>query len=162
MAKYLHWNIYFSIKQSNTCMPLTNANSHDCKLRIPSWIMVKYFQYSILLEKISHNDAYLYLSKKYLIKQYSKKQIMHIIHMNNASQKSNFICKNYVTKVVCMKSINPELLNYYIALSGFRIWKTRAWDNRNSETCEKSHTATHLLFLLEHHSFLSFTMRSTN
>ena len=41
---------------------------------------------------------------------------MHMIYMNNASQKLNFICKNYLTKVVCMKSINPEFLNYYIVL----------------------------------------------
>ena len=39
-----------------------------------------------------------------------------MIYMNNASQKLNFICKNYLTKVVCMKSINPEFLNYYIVL----------------------------------------------
>ena len=46
---------------------------------------------------------------------------MHMIYMNNASQKLNFICKNYLTKVVCMKSINPELLNYYIALCTLRM-----------------------------------------
>ena len=38
--------------------------------------MVTHFQYLILVEKISHNGAYLYLSKKYL-KQYSKKHNAH-------------------------------------------------------------------------------------
>ena len=35
---------------------------------------------------------------------------------NKVSQKSNFICNNYLTKVVYMKFIDQGLLNYYIAL----------------------------------------------
>ena len=61
-------------------------------------------------------------------------------------------------------------------VSGFRIWKTRACDNHTPcheiqrlQTCEKSH-ATHqvdvywraVIISLEHHSFLSFTIRCTN
>ena len=75
--------------------------------------MVKHFQYLILLEKISHIDAQLPLSfeifKKISKAIFQKMQIMHIMHMSNISHKSNFICKNYLTKVACMRSINPEL-----------------------------------------------------
>ena len=94
-------------------MPLINANCHDCKIRISAYIMVKHFQYLILLEKISHIDAQLPLCFKIFKKIseaiFQKTQIMHIMHMNNISHKSNFICKNYLTKVACMMSINPEL-----------------------------------------------------
>ena len=31
---------------------------------------------------------------------FQKTQMMHIMHMNNVSQKSDFICKNYLSKVV--------------------------------------------------------------
>ena len=40
---------------------------------------------------------------------------------NKVSQKSNFICKNYLTKVVYMKFIDPELLSYYIALFTLQV-----------------------------------------
>ena len=81
--------------------------------------MVKHFQYLILQVKISHIDAYFYLSKysKNYIKQYSKKtQLMHIMHMNNVSQKSKFVCKIYLTKVFCMKYIKPEHEFFYFTL----------------------------------------------
>ena len=70
---------------------------------------------------MSHIDVYLYpskFSKKYL-KRYSKKKKkrkMRTMHMNNAPQKSSFICKNYVTKVVCMNSLSTQSaqsLNYF-------------------------------------------------
>ena len=38
------------------------------------------------------------------------------MHMNNVSRKSDFICKNYLNIVVCMKSINSELELLYRAL----------------------------------------------
>ena len=31
---------------------------------------------------------------------FQKTQMMHIMHMNNVSKKSDFICKNYLSKVV--------------------------------------------------------------
>ena len=40
------------------------------------------------------------------------------MHMKNNSQKSSLICKNYLTKVVCMKFLSTQLmqsLNYYFA-----------------------------------------------
>ena len=33
---------------------------------------------------------------------FQKSQIIHIMHMNNISQKSSFIYKNYLTKVICI------------------------------------------------------------
>ena len=57
---------------------------------------------------MSHINLYLYPSKK--------KKKMRTMHMNNAPQKSSFICKNYVTKVVCMNFLSTQptqRLNYF-------------------------------------------------
>ena len=38
------------------------------------------------------------------------------MHMHMVSQEPNFICKNYLTNKICMKSINPELELLYCTL----------------------------------------------
>ena len=62
-----------------------------------------------------HNFYLSKFTKKISKEIFQKTQIMHIMHMNNISQKSNFIYKNYLINKICIKSINPEFeLLYYI------------------------------------------------